>query len=293
VVLDIHNRPNGDVAREKRVAWSDSLFGAPIDQAKAKLLAELCAAVYSGTVAAAAGPEAANVHQLTATPLIPSWALELDGETIVVIAGTTSAAQYADQANGWAHPSGWVTGGEINAYHAVQADLLFAALPAAATMFVGHSLGGALAELLAWRIQQTVGSTTRVVSFGAPRPLTLQAAASASWPASLHFWFQFDPVPRTVPDGTAGREWRLPGNAYQLFGNGFIEPFAVPALGIVPYAAFVGEHGFSWHNIDAYVDAFVVPSSSPFLIGGASMAAEFYLCSIKGLLFGQAADFLL
>jgi len=274
------------------VAWSDSIFDSSPDPTKLRLLARVAKSVYTGTLSHDLGSAISDPAHIASAPLLNAWTFRVDGELMLAIEGTSNNAQYADIVDGYPGAVPFFGGGFVNRFIAEQADLLWPLIPNAVRVFVGHSLGGAVAQLLARRAGLAGLPIAGSVSFGAPRFLSPPANTSSSWPSIVNVVQQLDPVPWSAPDGTAGRTWRSPGQQWTLHSNGFLEATNQQPISLVQWAAFLQHHGFAWHATDSYIANLQValpPLPIGFIAGG-SGAMDLYRVEVKGLLLGQACD---
>lgn len=292
--------PAGDIYRggnvQKRwlaVAWTDDIFGTPTpNEAKLAYLAKAVGAVYSGTVASAVSPAGSNARQLSAPPTLVSWAFDIEGQTIVLVEGTTSADQYALETDGYAHPTTFPAGGSVNGYYAAIGDAMFPNLPNNTAAIVGHSLGGAVASYLGWKFHAASLPLAGTLTFGAPRPFDSTAASAAVFPPAVNVAQIYDPVPLLPPDGVGGKNWKTPGDLYFLHPQGALDFATQPPSSVGDVWSVIQHYGFGSHDIGSYGDTLTVPAKVPFTLPllGVSSMPEFYQCQVKGLLFGQACD---
>lgn len=135
--------------------------------------------------------------------------------------------------------------GHVSAYFAFDLAVITVAIksainPALPTVFLGHSLGGASAELLASQWQNVYGYPVRsVYTLGAPKPGGADFASSLSCPV-VRLENYGDIVP-SVPDTglidgltpfgifpvSSWADYVHPGNGYTLNADGTIDPFHI------------------------------------------------------------------
>jgi triacylglycerol lipase len=158
------NSPRFDLGIARSLAWMSQL-AYETDPAK---IAAICAKLGIGLVAP---PVHRNVR--SGLPLASTYALilDLDAAVVVSFAGTDPA-----------HLANWVSDFDIRrtgggaargfsmAVKIVEDDILAALPDGRPIMVTGHSLGGALAVLLAQRLETLGRDVSAVYTFGMPRP---------------------------------------------------------------------------------------------------------------------------
>lgn len=165
-------------------------------------------------VARAVVPSTAQITFTVNGPgLTPGWgSIVLPDALVVVVSGTTNLHQWLSQIflNGLTECNHRLPPLEDNAramaLYNTAADTIAAALPAGGaekpTICVGHSMGGAVAQVL-WRRRRLRGAPGgRCLTFGSPKPGTteLHIGAGGDWRFNLRIIQAADPVPSLPPD---------------------------------------------------------------------------------------------
>lgn len=229
------------------------LFSQVPHAAKLRYIAQLCALVYTGQIAGKAPP--ANDEQLVSAAVFPGVrSINIAGERVVVVPGTTSPAQEKAQLAGWLLPAAWPAGGVVNDLYSALALLIAPLLPADTKLIVGHSMGGGLALLLAFIGQAAGLPIVGAVGIAAPRILSDAAIAATAWPNWINVTNAFDPVPLVATDGFGGHNWRMPANQLQVDGVGQLRFLPVAPSTAAETAAIFAAVGDQYHSIGRYVD---------------------------------------
>lgn len=208
--------------------------------------ASLARASYSPTAAlftAVARAVVPSTAQIVFTPngpgLTPGWgAVVLPDCVVVVVSGTTNLNQWLVQIflNGLTNCDHRLPPLEDSAramaIYNSSANTIAAALPTSAagkpTICIGHSMGGAVAQLI-WRRRRARGAPGgRCLTFGSPKPgsAELLSGAGGDWRFNLRLALVGDPVPALPPDlGLATllvpatiRPFSASWDQYQTFG---------------------------------------------------------------------------
>ncbi|MBB4267781.1 lipase family protein [Roseospira visakhapatnamensis] len=152
------------------------------------------------------------------------------GGLALVLRGTeVSEGQWRDVLANLGAPSPWAGPGRAHTGYSRQLDRILDRVSAciatggASTVLTGHSMGGALATLLAarwsWRQTESLGryDVTEVVTFGAPKSIDRDAAAAIGCPVRRYV-VRGDPAPLwpPIPGLThPGPAIRLPAPAWR------------------------------------------------------------------------------
>lgn len=276
------------------LAWTDDVLGLSTPNAqKLQWLTGLLSAVASGTVASYVGNYASNPRQLTFHPQYATWAVDIDGETIVAIEGTFWAEQYVLILDGYVNAVNYPSGGQVNSYILGIADALYPALPNQTALLVGHSIGGAVATVLAAKFKGASLPLKGAVTFGAPKAFTPATALPSFFPPLTNISTPLDPVPYIAWPGAGGKNWTTPGDHWSLPSVGSLVASSDPIMPLSGIVKLVGDHGYAAHYLDNYGDLLNAPYPPPvpvFPLGDVSMAAEIWQFQVKGLLMGQACD---
>lgn len=269
------------------MAWSDSLF-ASHDMEKLNFLAKCCSASYQGGRQAIQDFVGTQVIRLQTDGAPFGYTFWKDGSQLLLIDGTTSSDQYALQALGWTHPVAFGTSGLANAFHLNAAAKIWQVGPVSPELVFGHSMGGAIAAMLA-RVYAVAGRSTRAVTFGAPRPVNQAAATGLQWPAERHYRLPLDPVPFLPTDGPLAIQWRLPGQCFSLANPG-VEAITDQSASPFELAVILGQYGAFYHFVSSYSEATatgVPPKFQPPKVPEGNML---YRVTIIGSMHGQAAN---
>lgn len=128
----------------------------------------------------------------------------------VWISGTVNPQQWVGNIQGSLYPLEFSPDVLVNAFFWNTSQTILAAAagrlpvpgPGVRITLVGHSLGGAVAQILALQLQQVYGADAiDVLTFGQPRTFTLGLNGPMKWPHYQRIWIPSDPVARLPPTG--------------------------------------------------------------------------------------------
>lgn len=140
---------------------------------------------------------------------VPGSLIAVSGSTaVVVVSGTTTPQQWALQGMfGTAGLFDYGTYGTLLPWHAAS-NVILDRMDAAgvdyngSVVFVGHSYGGAIASILAFRVARNqLGPRVQLLTFGSPKPGDERLIAGIDALPAVHLVNDFDPIPYVPPSG--------------------------------------------------------------------------------------------
>lgn len=177
------------------------------------------------------------------------------------VAGSVNASHWIGNVQGFLTPAGWSPGVLVHSFFANLAAQLLAGgeshLPPAGSnvrfTLVGHSLGGAIAQIIAIALGDRYGpDNVELLTFGQPKAFTLGLDGDSLWPTYIRIRVPNDPVPMVPPDRglswflslglpqaaiSAVFEWTHYGTPYMLGAGGTL----TPDLGLPFWQNFPGQ----------------------------------------------------
>lgn len=164
------------------------------------------------------------------------------------VAGTVNVDQWIGNVAGCLTPRPYVHGVLVHSFFWLLASQLLAAgeshLPAPAPgvrfTITGHSLGGAVAQIVAIELGNRYGpDNVELLTFGQPKCFTAGLVGTDLWPTYIRVRVPNDPVPMVPPDQvlswflsflipaatmSVAFEWAHYGDCYQLGNGGTLNP---------------------------------------------------------------------
>lgn len=276
-------------------SWIDGLMATPPDAFRLTQLAQVCQSVYVDNFGLWKGDGITGIKQLWDGP--PRvWTITIDGVKIACCEGTTVFPwQYLAQETGWSNPSPWGSTGFVNAYVASVAQQIFPALPNDIQVFVGHSLGGSVASVLAALAKQAGLTPAAVVTFAAPKTFSSPVQTPAGLVPQQNIWAANDPVPSIPPNGYAGLNWDNPGSYNGVFGPIGFSPTTPAVLDPIDLTAVILGGGIGDHATSNYLNLLTGIPANPIplpasITRGPTMPGPYFTTRVAGRIAGQSVQ---
>lgn len=221
---------------------------------------QLCVESYTPQGPVSIPPSAGQPIPLTAFRYPSAWRWNDTTCQVVLITGTTSLPEEGSrQWLGWVFATGdGVNPGRINSFHRQVGELYGRSVPGVKTLFVGHSMGGAIAHEAAIAFRRFYPDTEYgAIAFGPPATRVGQAALSVDLDRHVNIVRPADPVP-WLPgfidtDLEGLDQFRIPGRTYTLSDEGYLsEPYQMPISNAATYSTIFATYGIGGHATQEY-----------------------------------------